>query len=152
MSITIPTGAPDAAADFGPDGAAMPTGDSRGKTVIHNTVVAKIAGLAVREVRGVHALGGGAARALGAIREAISAVDHSQGITLEVSENQVAVDVSLVAAYPMPLRQVAEDTRAAVITALETLVGLQVTEVNVTINDVHLPADDADGAGEARDQ
>ena len=152
MSITIPTVAPENAANFDFDGAATPTGESRGKTVIHNSVVAKIAGLAVREVRGVHALGGGAARALGAIREAISTVDHSQGITLELNENQVAVDVSLVAEYPVPLQQIAEDARTAVITAIETLVGLQVTEVNVTINDVHLPADDADGAGEARDQ
>lgn len=152
MSITIPTGAPDTAATFGPDGVVTPADDFRGKTVIHDTVVAKIAGLAVREVRGVHALGGGAARALGAIREAISTADHSQGITIEVSESQVAVDVSLVAEYPVPLRQIAEDVRAAVITAIETLVGLQVTEVNVTINDVHLSADDADGSGEATDQ
>lgn len=155
MSITIPTGAPDTAATFGSDEAA-PTGVARGKTVIHNSVIAKIAGLAVREVRGVHALGGGAARALGAIREAISAADHSLGITVEVGESQVAVDVSLVAEYPVPLQQIADDARAAVILAIESLVGLQVTEVNVTINDVHLPADDsaddADGAGEADNQ
>lgn len=152
MSIITPTGALDTATAFGSDGAASPSDAPRGKTVIHNTVVAKIAGLAVREVRGVHALGGGAARALSAIREAISTADHGLGITVEVSDGQVAVDVSLVAEYPVPLQQIAEDARTAVITAMEELVGLEVTEVNVTINDVYLSTDDAAEAGEASDQ
>ncbi|MCU1444347.1 Asp23/Gls24 family envelope stress response protein [Cryobacterium sp.] len=138
----IPTSPPAA----GPDDAPAPSTDARGATVINNAVVAKIAGLAVRNVSGVHALGGGAARALGAIREAISSADHSQGVSVQVGESQVSVDLSIVAEYPMPLQQVADDARSAVIQAIETLVGLQVTEVNVTINDVHLPDESADTA------
>ncbi len=134
-----------------PDGTTAPAGGSRGKTVINNAVVAKIAGLALREVPGVYALGGGAARALSAIREAISSTDHSLGVTVEVGETQVAVDLSLVAAYPVPLQKVADDARNAVIEAIETLVGMEVTEVNVTINDVHLN-DETDEAAEARVQ
>ena len=109
-------------------------------------MVAKIAGLALRDVAGIHAVGGGAARAFGAIRDAINSTDHSQGVSVEVGETQVAVDLSIVAGYPVPLQQVAEDARTAIIEAIETLVGLQVTEVNVTINDVHLP-DEADDTG-----
>lgn len=128
----------------------LPTVDGatgRGTTVINNAVVTKIAGQAVREVAGVHALGGGAARALGAIREALSSTDHGQGISVQVNENDVAVELSLVADYPVPLQQVADDARTAIIDAIETLAGLNVTEVNVTINDVHLP-DDATETGE----
>ena len=138
-----------------PDGTtapvAAPGGESRGKTVINDSVVAKIAGLALREVAGVHALGGGAARALGAIRDAIKNTDHTQGVSVEVGEGLVAVDVTLVAAYPAPLQQVAEDARTAIIEAIENLVGLHVTEVNVTITDVHLPTetDETGEAGEA---
>ncbi|MFC5930556.1 Asp23/Gls24 family envelope stress response protein [Cryobacterium melibiosiphilum] len=115
-----------------------------GKTVIHDSVVSKIAGIAAREVTGVYALGGGAARALGAIRNAISSTDLSQGVSVEVGETQVAVDISLVAEYPIELQKVADDVRFAVITAIETLVGMQVTEVNITINDVHMASDDDD--------
>ncbi|SEM86603.1 Asp23/Gls24 family envelope stress response protein [Cryobacterium sp. TMT1-3] len=115
-----------------------------GKTVINDGVVAKVAGLAAREVAGVHALGGGAARALGAIREAMNNTDVSQGVSVEVGETQVAVDVTIVAEYPVPLQQVANDIRSNVISAIEDLVGLEVTEVNVTIVDIHLPSDDAD--------
>ncbi|TFC77227.1 Asp23/Gls24 family envelope stress response protein [Cryobacterium sp. TMS1-20-1] len=115
-----------------------------GKTVINDGVVAKVAGIAVREVSGVHALGGGAARALGAIREAMNNTDVSQGISVEVGETQVAVDVTIVAEYPVQLQQVANDIRSSVIRAIEDLVGLEVTEVNVTIVDIHLPSDDAE--------
>lgn len=117
---------------------------ARGKTVINDSVVAKITGLAVRDVPGVHALGGGAARALGAIREAMNNTDHSQGVSVQVDGGQVTVDLSIVADYPAALQQVAEDARNAVIEAIETLVGLQVAEVNVTINDVYLPDESAD--------
>jgi uncharacterized alkaline shock family protein YloU len=124
-----------------------------GKTVINDGVVAKIAGIAAREVPGVYALGGGAARAFGAIRDAISTTDLSQGISVEVGEKQVAVDVTLVADYPIALQDVADRVRAAIVRAIETLVGMDVTEVNITVNDVHIPSDDdADTGTEARVQ
>jgi uncharacterized alkaline shock family protein YloU len=113
----------------------------RGTTVINNSVVEKIAGLAVRDIPGVYALGGSAARALGAIREALTSTDLSQGVSVQVGEDEVTVELSIVAEYPTPLHQVADDARTAVIDAIETLAGLVVTEVNVTINDIHLPVD-----------
>jgi len=128
----------------------MPADDA-GKTVINEGVVAKIAGIAAREVPGVYALGGSAARAFGAIRDAINATDLSQGVSVEVGEKQVAVDVTLIADYPVPLQDVADHVRSAVVKAIESLVGMQVTEVNVTVNDVHIPSDDDSGA-EARVQ
>ncbi|MFB2557387.1 Asp23/Gls24 family envelope stress response protein [Herbiconiux liangxiaofengii] len=115
-----------------------------GKTVINDGVVSKVAGIAARESAGVYALGGGAARAFGAIRDAISSTDLGQGISVEVGETQVAVDVTIVAEYPAPLQDVADGVRANIIRAVETIIGLEVTEVNVTVNDVHLPSDDAD--------
>jgi uncharacterized alkaline shock family protein YloU len=124
-----------------------------GKTTIKDGVVARVAGIAARESRGVFALGGGAARAFGAIREAVAGADQSQGISVEVGETQVAVDITIVAEYPAPLQDVADGVRANVISAIETIVGMEVTEVNVTVNDVHLPSDDnADDAAEARVQ
>lgn len=121
-----------------------------GKTVINDGVVAKVAGMAAREVSGVHALGGGAARALGAIRDAMNNTDVSQGISVEVGETQVAVDVTIVAEYPVQLQQVANDIRSSIISAIENLVGLEVTEVNVAIVDIHLPSDDVDEAEPTR--
>ena len=125
---------------------------AQGRTVINDAVVAKVAGIAAREVPGVFALGGGAARAFGAIREAINATDLGQGISVEVGETQVAADVTIVAEYPVALQKVAADVRTAITQAIEQIVGLQVTEVNVTINDVHVPSDDDEDEQEARVQ
>ncbi len=122
-----------------------------GKTTIEDGVVAKIAGIAAREVSGVYALGGGAARAIGAIRDALNSTDLTQGISVEVGERQVAVDVTIVADYPVSLQKVADDVRSAVYRAVQDLVGMEVTEVNVTINDVHVASDDDEG-DEARVQ
>ncbi|SEC10834.1 Uncharacterized conserved protein YloU, alkaline shock protein (Asp23) family [Microbacterium hydrocarbonoxydans] len=115
---------------------------STGETIIENGVVAKIAGIAAREVPGVYALGGGAARAVGAIRDALNSTDLAQGISVEVGETQVAVDVTIVAEYPASLQKVADDVRAAISLAMAEYVGKQAVEVNVTINDVHIPTED----------
>ncbi|WP_295011767.1 Asp23/Gls24 family envelope stress response protein [uncultured Microbacterium sp.] len=124
--------------------------DAKGKTTIEDGVVAKIAGIAAREVPGVHALGGGAARVVGAIRDALNSTDLAQGISVEVGERQVAVDVTIVAEYPVALQDLASAVRTAVYRAMEELVGMEVTEVNVTINDVHIPSDD-DSAAETQE-
>lgn len=115
-----------------------------GTTTIADGVVSKIAGIAARDVAGVHDLGGGASRAIGALRNRINQTDLSQGISVEVGDTQVAVDVTLVAEYPVNLQQIADDVRAAITDAIESYVGRDVTEVNVTITDVHIPSDDND--------
>ena len=115
-----------------------------GATKIEDTVVEKVAGIAAREVNGVYSLGSGAARAIGAIRDAIGQHDHGQGVKVEVGEKQVAADIVIVAEYPVALQQVADGVRASVSRALEQIVGMEVAEVNVTVQDVHIPGDDDD--------
>lgn len=115
-----------------------------GTTVIDDAVVAKVAGIAIRDVSGVYALGGGMARMVGAVREAVGNTDLAQGVSVEVGERQVAADISLVAEYPVPLQDLADSVRRAVATAITELVGMEVAEVNVTISDVHVPSDDED--------
>ena len=66
---------------------------STGKNAIADGVVQKVAGIAAREVPGVHDLGGGAARAIGAIRNAHQRQDRGQGVSVEVGEKQAAVDI-----------------------------------------------------------
>lgn len=115
-----------------------------GKTTIEDAVVAKVVGIATRDVPGVHALGGGAARALGAIRDAVGNTDLTQGVSVEVGEKQVAVDITVVVEYPHPLKEVAGAVRSAVYNAVQKLVGLDVVEVNVTVSDINIPSDEKD--------
>lgn len=119
---------------------------AHGTTSIADAVVAKIAGVATREVNGVHAVGGGAARAIGALRERIpgSRTNASQGISVEVGERQAAVDIDIVAEYGVPIGDLAGGIRQNVIDSVERMTGLEVTEVNISVNDVFLPTDDSD--------
>ena len=110
-----------------------------GRTVISESAVAKVAGIAARAVPGVYSLGSAPSRALGAIRDAVGSSDHAAGVHAEVGETQVAVDLSLVASYGTPLHPLADQVRTAVYRAVEELVGLQVIEVNVEITDVYVP-------------
>lgn len=116
----------------------------QGKTTIADTVVAKIAGIATREVSGVHALGGGAARTVGALRERIPGgrTNHSQGVSVEVGERQAAVDIELTAEYGVAIADLATSVRRNVITSIERMTGLEVAEVNVTVQDIYLESDD----------
>lgn len=117
---------------------------SDGRTTIADAVVSKIAGIATREVQGVHDVGGGTSRAIGALRERIpgAGVNQSQGVSVEVGERQAAVDIDLVADYGVSIADLAAGVRRNVITALERMTGLEVTEVNITVHDVYLADDD----------
>ena len=113
---------------------------SQGRTTIADTVVSKIAGIATREVQGVHAVGGGASRAIGALRERIpgARVNQSQGVSVEVGERQAAVDIDIVADYGVSIADLAAGIRRNVINAVERMTGLEVTEVNIVVHDIYL--------------
>ncbi|GLW71054.1 hypothetical protein Kpho02_33530 [Kitasatospora phosalacinea] len=138
-----PTGTPR------PDAGAAPGG--RGRTTVADTVVAKIAGEAAREVPGVHALGAGSSRALGAVRDRVpgrKGGDATRGVKVEVGERQAAVDLEVVVEYGVPVLLVASEVRTGVIEAVERLAGREVVEVNVAVKDVHLPGEDEDDRDE----
>ncbi|HUQ61744.1 Asp23/Gls24 family envelope stress response protein [Lentzea sp.] len=127
----------------------------KGSTTIADVVVQKVAGLAAREIRGVHALGGGATRALSALRDRIPGATASagQGVSVEVGEKQAAVDLELVVEYGVPIAELAKSVRGNVITAIEQITGLEVVEVNINVNDVHIPSDsEGEEPGTARVQ
>ncbi|MCD2143994.1 Asp23/Gls24 family envelope stress response protein [Gordonia paraffinivorans] len=116
----------------------------RGRTSIADIVVAKVAGIAAREIDGVHDLGGTTERVVGKVRDVLpgTSVSTTQGIEVEVGERQAAVDVSIVAEYGVAIHQLAAAIRRNVITAIEQMTGLEVTEVNVTVHDIAFGDDD----------
>ncbi|QGU03731.1 Asp23/Gls24 family envelope stress response protein [Corynebacterium comes] len=141
----VPTGATGTTGVAGSTGAPA----SRGITRIEDIVVSKIAGLATREVSGVHSLGGGTARVVGALRDSFagSPTLSQPGVHVEVGEHQAVVDVTIVAEFGVAIHELAEAIRRNVITAIERMTGLEVTEVNVLVHDVHLdfgPEEDPD--------
>jgi uncharacterized alkaline shock family protein YloU len=120
---------------------------SRGTTAIADGVVLKIAGIAAREVPGVHDMGGGATRAMGAAAQKVGLGDErTQGVSVEVGELETAVDLTVVIDYGESIPQVANAIRANVIKRIEGITGLTVTEVNVSVNDLHFADADEEQA------
>ncbi|MGW9209701.1 Asp23/Gls24 family envelope stress response protein [Embleya sp. NPDC055664] len=117
---------------------------TRGRTSIADGVVEKIAGMAAREIPGIHAMGGGFARTYGAVRDRVPGTGRAagRGVKVKVGEKQTAVDLAVVVDYGMDIADVAAQVRANVIDAIERMTGLEVVEVNISVHDIHLPDDD----------
>ncbi|MEV7399651.1 Asp23/Gls24 family envelope stress response protein [Streptomyces sp. NPDC091267] len=126
-------------------GASDTTGGTRGTTVIADNVVSTIAGIAVRETDGIHSLGGGASRAMGAVKDRVSrSNDPGRGVKVEVGEKQTAIDVDIVVEYGIPILEAAKNIRTHVTDAVETMTGLEVVEINIKVLDVYVPGSDDD--------
>jgi uncharacterized alkaline shock family protein YloU len=125
-----------------------------GDTLIADQVVQKIAGIAAREVAGVHAMGSAAGRALTNLAQRIpgSKTNVAGGVSVAKGERQTAIDVSIVVEYGVAIAEVAEQIRQSIITGVEYATGLEVLEVNVSVTDVHLPDEDDDAPAPAADQ
>jgi uncharacterized alkaline shock family protein YloU len=121
-----------------------------GRTTIAEVVVAKIAGIAAREVSGVYELGGGAARAMGALRGRVGRATPATGVSVEVGEKQAAVDLDVVVEYGVAIHEVAAEIRANVIGSIERMTALEVKEVNVTVHDMHVEGEEPEAPAPPR--
>ncbi|WP_424569380.1 Asp23/Gls24 family envelope stress response protein [Streptomyces sp. CH-036] len=120
----------------------------RGRTTIADNVVAAIAGIAIRETDGVHSIGRGASKALGAVTGRMSGSSGSsaagRAVKVEVGEKQAAIDVDVKVEYGTTIHELADLIRTHVTDAVETMTGLEVVEINIVVFDVHIPGDDDD--------
>ena len=123
-----------------------PLKSEMGNTTISSAVVSQIAGIAAQEVENAQ-MGGGASAAVGGILQSVagsvtggtSGGNYSRGVSVEVGEEEAAVDLTMSVDYGESIPRVAEATRRNVINRVENLTGLRVTEVNILVNDVQVP-------------
>jgi uncharacterized alkaline shock family protein YloU len=116
-----------------------------GKISVAQGVVQKIAGMACREISGVHAMGTGGSRMFGSIKERIpgsSGPNVSQGVGVEVGETEAAIDLDVVVEYGVSIADLGRSIQRNVKQSVERMTGLQVVEVNVAVDDVYLPPTD----------
>ncbi|MDO4686444.1 MAG: Asp23/Gls24 family envelope stress response protein [Corynebacterium sp.] len=127
-----------------------PLQTERGVTTLSDTVVAKVAGIAAREVPGVYDMGNAARRAFSAVSERIpnAQTNVAGGISVEKGEVQTAIDCTIVIEYGYSIVEVGNAIRRNVIEQVEQATGLEVIEVNIDVVDVHVPQDDEDVQGQ----
>jgi uncharacterized alkaline shock family protein YloU len=126
----------------------------RGTTSIADEVVEKIAGIAARDVPGVYDLGGDVSRIFASLKERIGLGekddDTDRGIEVRLDGRSAVVNVTLVIEYGYVVHSVTEKVRSKVISSVENLLGLEVTEVNILVDDVHVEDTGPVGNDEAR--
>jgi uncharacterized alkaline shock family protein YloU len=98
----------------------------RGTTTVPTPVIEKIATIAVREVPGVHEFASGA-------REG-----DEKPLAITLDGRSATIEIHLVIEYGFAVHSVTEKVRTKVISALENLFGLDVTAVDIVIDDIHL--------------
>ncbi len=109
-----------------------------GGVTIADTVVAKVAHNACREIDGVHGLGGATSRALSSLRGGES---KTQGVSVDVHEDTIDIDLTVVVTHGVNIPQVAETCRAKVKEQVESITGMSVRAVNVVVSDIYFPED-----------
>jgi uncharacterized alkaline shock family protein YloU len=120
-----------------------PLQSDQGTTTIQDPVVTSIAAIAAQEVDGAHLSHGGTrlpgdnSPTIGEfIGSVAGGVGRPRGISVDVGEEQAALDLTVNVTYGRPIHEVTEAVRQNVIRRVESLTGLEVTEVNITVNDV----------------
>ena len=118
-----------------------PLRTERGNTTISAAVVSQVAGIAAQEVEKVQ-MGGGAAAAVGGFLQSVSgggSASLTRGVSVEVGEEEAAIDLTMAVEYGVSIPQISEAVRRNVMNRVENQVGLRVSEVNITVNDVQFP-------------
>lgn len=106
-----------------------------GEVRIADEVIAGIAGLAAGEIKGVASMAGNLTQDLAG---RLGAGSLSKGVTVQLDENNVRVDIALFMEYGYSVPKVCRKVQERVKAAIENMTGMQVTEVNVRIAGVNI--------------
>jgi uncharacterized alkaline shock family protein YloU len=126
-----------------PSGSGVTLQSDLGATTIQPHVVAKIAGLAVREVNGVHSLVPfGAGQAFSNLAASVTGAEmRNLGVSVEVGSLEAAIDCRIVCDYGVSIPQVSAAIRENVTERIYIMTGLKVAEVNIEVADLFFEED-----------
>ncbi len=109
-----------------------------GETIIGDEVVASIAGLAAKEVKGVARLGKSSVRRT--LTQHLGGAEEKArlGVVVEVGKREAIVDLQLIVAYGFSIPNIINEVRKQVAMRLMEFVGLIAKEINVRVVDVEI--------------
>lgn len=108
--------------------------DDYGSVKISEEVVAIIAGIAATDVPEVAGMSGGI---VGGIAEILGRKNLSKGVKVEVGEKEAAIDLYIIVEFGARIPEVAWNIQEKVKTAVQTMTGLSVIEVNIHVQGVN---------------
>ena len=109
------------------------TGTGIGQVQIADEVIATIAGTAALEIDGVEGMGGGI---VDGISDMLGRKNLAKGVSVEVNGADVAIDLDLTVKFDHRIQEVSIEVQKRVKVAVETMTGLTVSQVRVTVSGV----------------
>ncbi len=106
-------------------------GRTAGSISLSHEVVAKIAGVAARDVKGIHSIGKSNLISFGN--------DPARGIDAEVGSLEAAIDLDVVIEYGCDIRAVSSELRERIGREVNRMAGREVVEVNINVIDIKTP-------------
>jgi len=104
---------------------------------ISDEVVAVISGIAATEIKGIIGMSG---NLVGGIAQILSSRKNlSKGVKVSVGENSAAIDLYVVVEYGLKIPEIAFQVQENVRKNVESMTGLNVTAVNVHVQNVSVP-------------
>ena len=119
-----------------------------GTITFANEVIATIAGLAACDIPGVAGMSGGF---VGGITEMLGKKNLAKGVKVAVDDNKVTVDFQIIVDYGVRVPEVCANIQESVTKALETMTGLTVEAINITIQGVKFKEISAPAAQEEQE-
>ncbi len=110
-----------------------------GKVEISPEVIEVIAGIAASEVDGVATLRGNFATG---VAERLGRVNHGKGIKVELGEDGITVDVSVIMTYGVSVPEVAKLIQTNIKQTLETMTAIELQSINVHVVGVHFESNE----------
>lgn len=107
-----------------------------GTVNISEDVISIISNIAASEIDGVAKMSGGIT---GEITEMLGMKNLSKGVEVNIDNEDVKVEMTIVIEYGNKIREVASNVQKNVKETIETMTGLNVLEVNINIQDVVFP-------------
>ena len=110
-----------------------------GNIKIADDVVKTISAKAAQDVSGVYKLAGGVADE---VSKMLGKKRLTNGVKVEVGEKECSVEIYIIVEYGYQISEVAQNVQKNVLTAVSTMTGLKVVEVNVFVQDVKILTDE----------
>ncbi|MBE5890510.1 MAG: Asp23/Gls24 family envelope stress response protein [Lachnospiraceae bacterium] len=104
--------------------------DETGEIKVAEDVVAVIAGLAATEVEGVSSMAGNITNE---IVSKLGMKNLSKGIQIDLLDDHILIDVAINIGYGFSIPEVSQNVQEKVRSAVETMTGVTVSEVNVRV-------------------
>ena len=112
-----------------------------GSTTISDQVVAKIAGIAAREVDGVEELTPqGLGGTISGLANKVSGTQaHDQGVRVQVGQQEANIELAMIVRYGSSIPRIAEAVRSSISSQLLAMTGLRAREINIAVIDIAFP-------------